>query len=73
MSNARKRRKPGPAPGTGGRPVDAARGPVVGQIVLRTYEADEQRLTRLRALWGGTDASIVRRALEMADDLMREV
>jgi hypothetical protein len=68
----RKRGARGPAPGTGGRPV-GERGPAVDTLTLRLYEADRARILRLAAAFGGkTPSEVVRRALEMADDMMRE-
>jgi hypothetical protein len=67
-----KRGKRGPAPGHGGRPVDASRGRVSSQLALRLYDADTARIERLQALWGGSQAEVVRRAIEMADDMTRE-
>jgi hypothetical protein len=68
----RKRGARGPAPGTGGRPP-LLEGERATSLTWRTTSVDRARIARLRLLWGlGSDTDVMRRALEMADDMMRE-
>ena len=68
---ARKRRKPGPKPGTGGRPASPETRST-DQLAIALWPDDVARIERLQGLWGGSQAAVVRRALEMADDMTRE-
>ena len=62
----------GPAPGTGGRPP-LLEGERATSRTWRPTSTDRARIARLRLLWGySSDTDVMRRALEMADDLMRE-
>ena len=68
----RKRGSRGPAPGTGGRPP-ILEGERATSLTWRPTSIDRARIARLRLLWGySSDTDVMRRALEMADDLMRE-
>lgn len=72
MPRAAKRKRPGPAPGTGGRPASPETRST-SQVVVRLWLVDEERLERVRAMLGGATAGdALRRALEMADDMLRE-
>jgi hypothetical protein len=68
----RKRGARGPARGTGGRPVlpEAER---ATNLTVRLNGSHRAMLARLRLLWGlDNDTEAMRRALEMASDMVRE-
>lgn len=66
----RKSRRGGARPGAGRPESPETRSR--RHLTVRLLPADEERLGRLSALWEATEADTVRRALEMADDMLRE-
>lgn len=71
MPEPARRGKRGPAPGTGGRPKRGDE--ASANLTLRVTAEERERVARLRAAWElDSDAAAVRRALEMADDMLRE-
>lgn len=68
---ARKRKPPATAKHPGGRPL-GERGSSKAQAVVRLFAEDVARIKRLGALWQLKKRSdVLRRALEMADDMYR--